>query len=281
MFKKSLLLIILWSFALFITYNSDYFDQHTNELQDNLLQLVTDPTLYQLYSYFSLVIYHYSTYLIGTFFILTGVYSYFQKSNSIVIINFLKLMCVTGLAIIFAKPSSLDLSIAKEIEILFVSLAPYFLVCFFEYFPSSSKPSILKKLKYTILSICIGINIIFCSFSVFHLNESQIFIQFIRLALFLNIILSIFICIFLIKKQWNNSKWVKNQLITLLLGLIISFSPVLFLNIIPGILKLPSISFSYTIISIIIFPITLAYLLTKQEVLDFSRYIKRYITSVA
>lgn len=280
MFKKASLFIVLslvWSFALYITYSSHYFEQNIKELHSSLVQLVTEPTLYHLGSHILSVIYLYSTYLIGTIFILIGIYSYLQKSNSIVIINFFNLMCVTGLAIIFAKPSSLDLSIAKEIEVFLVSIGPYLLVCFFEYFPSSSKPLILKKIKFIILSIGIGINIIFYSLSVFHWNEDKLYIEIIRLVLFVNIVLSIFICLYLIKKQWNNSKWVKSQLITLFLGIIISFSPLLFLTIIPGVLKIPGFSFSYTIISIIVFPITLAYLLTKQEVLDFSKYVKKFM----
>ena len=56
-----------------------------------------------------------------------------------------------------------------------------------------------------------------------------------------------------------------------------SFGPVLLLSLIPdGVFQLSSIPYSYSICSIIIFPISLAYLLTKQEVIDFSVVIKKY-----
>lgn len=272
------LLLIVWTFACYITYSSH--EQSFILVHSDFVHFILNPNLGSFGGFLFSLIYHYSTYLIGSVFILIGLYTFLKKKNSIVIINFFILMSVTGFAIIYAKPSSQNLSIAKEIEILLVSIWPYLLISFFEHFPSSKKPFILKRIKFIVLWIGLLVNIIYHLTSRIFQERLVGIIECTSFALFLNIIFAVLICLFLLKKQWDNSKWLKSQLITLFIGLILSISPLLLLTIIPGILQLPSISFSYSILSIIILPITLAYILTKQEVFNFGKYLKLSIIKI-
>ena len=91
------------------------------------------------------------------------------------------------------------------------------------------------------------------------------------MSLVINIIFSLLICGILIYRhiQFNSDK-VKNQLYILIWSFIISFSPVLILSLIPGSLyRYSFVPFELTINTIALFPLALAYILTKQEIIDF------------
>jgi two-component system, NarL family, sensor histidine kinase ComP len=214
---------------------------------------------------------HYSTVFIGITFLLIGIYSYLQKPYSIVVQHFLVLMFIIGLAIALSKPSSLNISLAREIEIIAVSFAPYVLIKFFEYFPSSTKPKFFRQVRIVTLFIAIFITLVYFGTSITNINNSVFVDKIVRPSIIMNMVLALLSCIvtFYLHLKSNSNK-IKNQIYILIGGLIISFAPVLIFSLIPGgILSLPSIPFSYSLNSIIAFPITLSYLLTKQEIIDF------------
>lgn len=273
----SIILILIWflGFYMYFSYNSL---EDTYQFHNKLKNITIFPLINNLLLVICTNIYHYSTFFLGAVFILTGIYVYIKKTESIIVSNFFRLMGVIGISITFSKPSSLNLFPAKEIEIFATGLAPYFLIVFFEYFPVSSKPTILQKFKNFVLAMGLAANLIYYA-SLFFPSIDNLFMNIIRMLLVINILITCFICLNLIIKQWKyNHLWIKNQLLILYSSLIISFSPILFFSIIPGgIFQLPSIPFSYSIISIIMLPIALGYLLTKQEVIDLNRSIRSNI----
>ncbi|MDI3311856.1 MAG: hypothetical protein QJR05_10590, partial [Thermoanaerobacterium sp.] len=227
-------------------------------------------TILDMYNeYFSFQ--HYFTVFIGVAFLLIGIYSYLQKPNSIVVQHFLALTFISGLAIALSKPSSLNISPAREIEIITVSFAPYVLVQFFEHFPSSTKPTFFHQVRIATLAIAIFITIVYFATSLMNINNSLIVNTIVRPTIILNILLSLLSCIVIFYLHLkSNSIKIKNQIYILIGGLIISFFPVTIFHLIPeGIFTFRGIPFSYSLSSIIVFPITLSYLLTKQDIIDF------------
>ncbi|RYM02935.1 histidine kinase [Sporolactobacillus sp. THM7-7] len=214
--------------------------------------------------------YYYSLLIIGFFFVTMGFLCYLKKTNSIVMRTFLYLMYSLGFAITLSLPSGLEISPGREIEMIAASSSPYFLMLFFEYFPASSKPKWFKKTRSMILLISIAINFIFFSSYFVHLNHHQAIIEIVRTTVITNIFLSLIACIVLTYLHLkSNSNKVKNQLSVLIGSLVLSFLPVLFFSLIPEIFfQTPGIPFYYSSISISFFPIALAYLLTKQEIID-------------
>lgn len=92
----------------------------------------------------------------------------------------------------------------------------------------------------------------------------------------LNILISIILCSYFLSRQWlSHTKWVQNQLRILVISLVLSFTPVLISMIQLSIFHLPSVPYEFSIISITLFPIALAYLLTKQEIINFSYLIRQ------
>ncbi|KHF30233.1 hypothetical protein LR68_00978 [Anoxybacillus sp. BCO1] len=83
---------------------------------------------------------YYIVLFIGMFFLLIGKYTYIQKPTSIVVQRFFALMCISAIAIISAIPSSRGMQTAQMVEAFAVCLAPYALLEFFKYFPSSTRP---------------------------------------------------------------------------------------------------------------------------------------------
>lgn len=80
----------------------------------------------------------------------------------------------------------------------------------------------------------------------------------------------------------SNTLWIKNQLYILIFSIGVSFAPVLFLSLIPGeIFDQYSVPYYYSLHSMIVFPITMAYLLTKQEIIDFTASFDKYIFSIS
>ncbi|MGG2108005.1 sensor histidine kinase [Lysinibacillus pakistanensis] len=282
MFKNilfSFTLSMIWLLGLYNTYYSRYYQQAIDKFQLKIDYFVSNPTAYSFIEFISTGIFYFSTYLIGAFFLITGIYTYSQKPNSIIIRKFFYFMSVAGIAITFSKPSSLNLFPARDIEYLFISLVPYFLINFFEYFPNSSKPMIVQKIKISTLAIAIVINTLFIFQKLFNWSEDSLLLLILRGGLIANILIALIICVYIIVKQWqSNVKWIQNQLAILLGGFLISFSPILCLTMLPGgILNIASVSFSYTILNFVFFPITLAYLLIKQEILDFTRNIVKIV----
>jgi two-component system, NarL family, sensor histidine kinase ComP len=213
---------------------------------------------------------HYFTMFIGMTFLLIGIYSYLQKPSSIVVQHFLALMLISGLAIALSTPSSWNISPAKELEVITISFAPYVLVKFFEYFPPSTKPTFFRQVRTITLFIASFITLVYFGTSI--INSSNVIInKIVRPFIVMNMVLSLLSCVltFYLHLKSNSGK-IKNQIYLLIAGLIISFAPVLILSLIPDVfLSLSGIPFSYSLSSIIVFPLTLSYVLTKQEIIDF------------
>ncbi|MDF2789966.1 MAG: integral rane sensor signal transduction histidine kinase, partial [Neobacillus sp.] len=110
----------------------------------------------------------------------------------------------------------------------------------------------------------------------------SVFSYIIRLGVIFNMVVALIASVGLIVLHLrSNSLRVKNQLYILIFSILISFAPVILLSLIPGgIFHLPSIPFYYSLNSIMVFPITLAYILIKQEIIDISISVNKYFYAV-
>jgi two-component system, NarL family, sensor histidine kinase ComP len=219
---------------------------------------------------------HYFTMLIGMTFLFIGIYSYLQKPNSIVVQHFLALMFISGLAIALSMPSSWNIPPAKELEVITISFAPYVLVKFFEHFPSSTKPAFFRQVRIVTLFIASFITLVYFGTSIIN-SHSVIINKIVRPCIVINIALSLLSCILTFYLHLkSNSRQIKNQIYLLIAGLILSFAPVVILSLIPdAFLSFSGVPFHYSLGSIIVFPITLSYLLTKQEIVDFREIFRK------
>ncbi|KAF6509422.1 hypothetical protein TGS27_2337 [Geobacillus stearothermophilus] len=217
---------------------------------------------------------HYFTMFIGMAFFFIGIYSYVQKPNSIVVQHFLALMFISGLAIALSTPSSWNIKPAKELEVIVVSFAPYILMKFFEHFPSSTKPTFFRQVRMITLLIAIFATLIYFLIGIRH---DVIVSTIVRPFIVANMVLSLLSCIVIFYLHLrSNSDKIKNQMYLLIAGLILSFAPVVILSLIPDVFfSFSGVPFHYSLSSIIIFPMTLSYLLTKQEIVDFREIFRK------
>lgn len=239
---------------------------------DSVIKISHKNDLNNIASYFE----YYSTFFLGCFFVIVAFYCYLQKQNSQVVHNFFYLMYVTGLAISLSKPSSMELSFPRNLEILSVSFAPYFLMKFFTCFPVSAKPKFFYKITSATFWLALIINVI----NIYKIiRPHHFYADIIRIAAILNIMVAVIGSIILIIFHLrSNTLWIRNQLYILIFSIVVSFVPVIFLSLIPGeIFDRYSIPYYYSLHSMIVFPITMAYLLTKQEIIDFSASFKKHI----
>lgn len=207
-------------------------------------------------------------------FFFIGIYSYVQKPNSIVVQHFLALMFISGLAIALSTPSSWNIKPAKELEVIVVSFAPYILMKFFEHFPSSTKPTFFRQVRMITLLIAIFATLIYFLIGIRH---DVIVSTIVRPFIVANMVLSLLSCIVIFYLHLrSNSDKIKNQMYLLIAGLILSFAPVVILSLIPDVFfSFSGVPFHYSLSSIIIFPMTLSYLLTKQEIVDFRKIFRK------
>ncbi|MDD9150345.1 ATP-binding protein [Sporolactobacillus sp. CQH2019] len=244
-------------------------------------RVLTDYTLLRLLSQVSSIGYYYSLLFLGLVFVGTGLVCFLIKPDSVVTRHFFYLMYTSGLAISVSIASSIDVSPAKEIEVIASSFAPYFLMRFFEFFPSSTKPRFFQYIRKVAWLLATMINIVFFDTYPDRLSRSPELLQFIRTVVIANVCISLIACICLtyLHLKKNSSK-IKNQLSILIASLIISFLPLIFLSLIPEILHLASVPFFFSLLSIVLFPITLAYLLTKQEIIDIKMSLKPIVFEI-
>lgn len=239
---------------------------------DSVIKISHKNDLNNIPSYFE----YYSTFFLGCFFVIVAFYCYLQKQNSQVVHNFFYLMYVTGLAISLSKPSSMELSFPRNLEILSVSFAPYFLMKFFTCFPVSAKPKFFYKITSATFWLALIINVI----NIYKIIRPHYFYEdIIRIAVILNIMVAVIASIILIIFHLrSNTLWIRNQLYILIFSIVVSFAPVIFLSLIPGgIFDHYSIPYYYSLHCMIVFPITMSYLLTKQEIINFSASFNKYI----
>ncbi|KYD21874.1 ATP-binding protein [Parageobacillus toebii] len=217
---------------------------------------------------------HYFTMFIGMAFLFIGIYSYVQKPNSIVVQHFLALMFISGLAIALSTPSSWNIKPAKELEVIAVSFAPYILMKFFEHFPSSTKPAFFRQVRIITLFIAIFVTL---NYFLIGIRHDVIVSTIVRPCIVANMVLSLLSCIVLFYLHLrSNSDKIKNQMYLLIAGLVLSFAPVVILSLIPDVFfSFSGVPFHYSLSSIIVFPMTLSYLLTKQEVVDFREIFRK------
>lgn len=218
----------------------------------------------------------YSAVIIGIVYLVFGIYSYIQQPYTKVMKYYLLLMFVTAIAISLSVPASLEYLYTKEIEVITVSFAPFVLLQFFQYFPNTKRPKLYTLMRYislllSILTTSMYFTHYFTAIALLNLGA--------RLGIILNISLSVITCCVLLFQHLKyNSAKVRYQIIFLIYGFFISFAPVLLFSLIPEIfLNVQAIAFQYSLISIVMLPITLSYLFSKHDIIHFHINIKRAV----
>lgn len=244
-------------FILLTVYYSYYFLFQANS---NKIDVDPVPRIDQLIILFS----------IGFFFLYSGFYCYTTKPHSVITKYYFYLMFMTGIAIISAIPSGFKNILAQPIEVISVLFTPVCLLHFFLLFPSTTKPKLFKWLYVTLNNIVLCFSIIYFFATIFRRFHNPLTDVSRYLILFV-ICTSLVLCIVLISLMLkSNSAKVKNQLYILIASFCLSFFPVIFLSLIPYIFFASEnhIPFYYSLISVIIFPISVTYMLTRQEIID-------------
>lgn len=229
-----------------------------------------------------LVSHFYMINFISLIFFTIGLISFLKKRQSIVAKKFFSLTSVFGITILTSLLSSYDINVFKAIEVSSIFLISYLLISFFSNFPVSTKPKYVKIFTLVSFVISTGLTIIYIIFCCFGYMSNNNFSFLFKLLLIIDLFLSISTCVFLVSLHLreNNLK-VKSQLYILIFGIILSFLPIFLLNLLPGLIfGEAKISFTYCLPSIIIFPLTISYLLIKQEVIEFEIRISKWLTNL-
>jgi len=218
----------------------------------------------------------YSVVLIGAVYVALGIYSYIQQPYTKVMKHYLMLMFVSAIAITLSVPASLDYPLTKEIEAIAVSFSPFLLLQFFQYFPNTKRPNWYHFIRYASLSLSL---LAAASFFTYLFTDLYVLNLGARLGTIVNLTLSTFACCTLLFQHLkHNSTKIRHQIIVLIYGFFISFAPVLLFSLIPEFfLNVQAISFQYSLISIIMLPITLSYIFRKHEFIHFNLNMKRSI----
>lgn len=262
LYQRIILLAMIFSLWLFALVKGVAFNEW--DIQFHSLPIINNVALF---------LYNHATDIVGFLFLITGFYAYMKKPQAVVIQRFFYLMCVAGLAVSCAKPSGYGVFILTKAEAVTLGLVPYFLVRLIEYFPVPNSTKFLRGHQYIALFVAAFI-IVVDTFP----EELSWNLYVVRFGLIINVLMAVIICGYYIGKQWfSQLKWLQNQLLVLFVSLLLSFGPILFNLVQSAMLSEPAMPFAFFVIPMAIFPLALAYLLTKQEVVDFKLVLKQAI----
>jgi two-component system sensor histidine kinase ComP len=219
--------------------------------------------------------------MISLIFIGSGTYSLFKnRYRSARVVYFI--LCYTiAIAAVAATSSGIGNKLAYSVIFVALSIIPALLFTIFRYFPQyykSSSLAIINKYMY----IAAGL-LIFLFFTDLMLNEvyhpalKKVIIICSTIGVFLSIIL-------LILRYFKNSNLeLKNQLNILILGISISFLPVILISILPNMINgyIEKIPYRYPLLTFIFLPITFSYVMVKQKVIDINVHLPKLVSYVS
>jgi two-component system sensor histidine kinase ComP len=208
--------------------------------------------------------------LIGFLFVFNGIYCFVLKPLSTITKRYFYLMFVAGLTISSAIPSGVENVVGRPVEIVSALLTSLFLFHFFLYFPATTKPKFLKRLYVFLRNMILFVASVYLSI-IFYQGTQNSFAEIFRYFIILFIIFALALCfILIILLLKSNSSKVKNQLYIMIGSFFLSFFPVICFSLIPYIFfgSENHIPFYYSLISVIIFPFSVTYMLTRQNIID-------------
>jgi two-component system sensor histidine kinase ComP len=209
--------------------------------------------------------------LIGFLFVFNGIYCFVLKPLSTITKRYFYLMFVAGLTISSAIPSGVENVVGRPVEIVSALLTSLFLFHFFLYFPATTKPKFLKRLYVFLRNMILFVASVYLLSIIFYQGTQNSFAQIFRYFIILFIIFALALCfILIILLLKSNSSKVKNQLYIMIGSFFLSFFPVICFSLIPYIFfgSENHIPFYYSLISVIIFPFSVTYMLTRQNIID-------------
>lgn len=208
---------------------------------------------------------------IGFLFVCNGIYCYILKPNSIITERYFYLTFLAGLTISSAIPSGVENTFAQPIEIISMLLTPLCLLNFFLFFPLTTKPKRIKQFYHYLKHIVISLAIFYLLSIAIYREEHNPVTDMLRYLVILFVIFALILCFILIVLLLkSNSSKVKNQLYILIGSFFLSFFPVICFSLIPYIFfgSENHVPFYYSLTTIIIFPFSVTYMLTRQNIID-------------
>ncbi|SFG15261.1 ATP-binding protein [Sporolactobacillus nakayamae] len=208
---------------------------------------------------------------IGFLFVCNGIYCYIVKPHSIITERYFYLMFAAGLTISSAIPSGIENVVGRPLEIVVALLTTLFLFHFFLHFPVTTKPNFFKHTYVFLRCLILFVASAYLLSIIIFRNIYNPLAELLRYFIIIFIIFALTLCfILIILLLKSNSSMVKNQLYILISSFFLSFFPVICFSLIPYIFfdSQNHIPFYYSIISVIIFPFSVTYMLTRQDIID-------------
>lgn len=184
-----------------------------------------------------------------------------------------------AIAIIISPISARNILPVTLIEITCFGCLSFFLVRFATVFPVENKKPIAKRIIR--LSLIITFVVLAFAFTAFLLRPSLM--QIIRISLLMNALLGFVCSLFIINitLRSTNYGFVRNQLMLVLTGIIVSISPFLLLSAIPTIISgNPLVSSETTFLFIIFIPLTIVYVLSNAYLPSVSYLLRKLATNL-
>ncbi len=216
---------------------------------------------------------------IGLFYLCAAMFCYLRNPASIIIRRSTYLLLTLGCAIAFSVPSSIYIPSARLSETVALLFSGYLMMLFFESFPAAVKPAFYKMMRRIVLSISIALSVAVAAAFLSGISRISALDEVVLTVAIILLSLSFISTVSLIALHLHsNSSRIRNQMSILTGALVLSLAPVLCLSLIPyAFYRIHGIPFYYSLIPIIILPVTLAYLLVKQEIIDIQLKMEQFI----
>lgn len=218
---------------------------------------------------------------ISLIFIITGTYTFFRSRYKRIRLIYFTLSYTIGMTVISSVVSGIGNTLAYSTVYITMVLGPALLFTTLRYFPHyyvSSRLDIINKFLYIG-----GFLLVFAYLADLTLDTGHY--SLIRQSIVYWFIIGIISSVFLIIQHYitNKSLETKNQLHILLLGIVIGFLPVIAFNLFPVLLHNDTvlIPFWYTLMSIILLPISFSYIMLKQRIIDVNFHLPKLVAYTA
>lgn len=204
-------------------------------------------------------------------------YTYFSKPRSTLIKYFWLLMTAISFAMMASISSSHGLLPARILVILSVAWIPFLTVSFVQQFLEKFDNPSFHRIRNVFRLIGVLFTISLFVYLLVNLS-SPLIVKWFRYGLLAQIgllLLSLPVAFRSSKNKIAPSE--RNQFLVLLFGFLAGILPFFIFTVVPDlILKTDVIPFQYTLLSIVILPLTCAYVLTKRQIIDMKFYLGGY-----
>lgn len=219
--------------------------------------------------------------MISLIFIGSGTYSLLKSRYKKTRVVYFILCYTIAIAAVASTSSGIGNQLAYSVIFTALSIIPALLFTIFRYFPQyykSSNLALINKYLYIVAGLMISSFIIDLMLNGVYYSLLK---KMVMISSTIGILLSIFL---LILRYFKNSNLeLKNQLNILILGISISFIPVILINILPNMMNVytEQIPYRYPLLTFVFLPITFSYVMVKQKVIDVNFHLPKLVFYVS